>query len=73
MADLGKSVIGPMLVMSSSIIASIPYGYVANYFTYHFLLASYFGGHYVAPRNLTLLLSLQENFTLPFNLPASLA
>ena len=44
----------------------------ANYFNYHPLLASYFGGHSVAPGNLTLLSILHENFTLPFNLPESL-
>ena len=46
---------------------------LANYFTYHFLLASYFRGHSVAPRNLTLLIILHENFTLSFNLPGNLA
>ena len=45
----------------------------ANYFTYHLLLASYFGGYSVAPRNITLLSSLHENFTFPFNLPKILA
>ena len=45
----------------------------ANYFTYHLLLASYFGVHSVAPGNLTLLSSLHENFTFPFNLPEILA
>ena len=38
-------------VMSSSLIASILDWYIANYFTYHFLLASYFGRHSVAPEN----------------------
>ena len=45
---------------------------LANYFTYHFLLASYFLGHSIAPRNITLLIILQENSTLPFNLLARL-
>ena len=45
----------------------------ANYFTYHLLLASYFGGHFVAPGNLTFLSIFHENFTFPFNLPESLA
>ena len=40
-----------LLVMSSSLIASILDWYIANYFTYHFLLASYFGRHFVAPEN----------------------
>ena len=44
-----------------------------NYFTYHLLLASYFGGYSVAPGNITLLSILYENFTLPFNLPEILA
>ena len=38
-------------VMSSSLIASILDWYIANYFTYHFLLASYFGRDSVAPEN----------------------
>ena len=46
---------------------------IANYFTYHFLLASYFGGYSIALGNLTLLSSLNENFTLPFYLLESLA
>ena len=59
--------------MSLSLISSILDGYLANYFTYHFLLASYFGGHSVAPGNITLLSNLHENFTFPFNLPEILA
>ena len=45
---------------------------IGNYFTYHLLLASYIVGHSVAPRNITLLVSLQKNFMLPVNLPESL-
>ena len=68
-----ESVIGLMLVMSLSLIASIPDGYLEKYFTYHFLIDSYFGGHSVALGNLTLLISLQENFTFPFNFLVSMA
>ena len=69
--DWIKLVIGPIWVY-----LSLPLYHTknfANYFTYHLLLASYFGGHFVAPRNLTLLSSLHENFTLPFYLPEILA
>ena len=45
----------------------------ANYFTYHLLLASYFGGNSVAPGNITLISGIHENFTLPFNLLEILA
>ena len=59
--------------MSLSLFASVSDEKLANYFTYHFLLASYFGGNFVAPRNLTFLISSHENFTLSFNLPEILA
>ena len=48
-----KSIAGPMSVMSSSLIASIPNWYLAKYFTYHFLLSSWFGRHSLAPENST--------------------
>ena len=50
MTELVESVTGPMSVMSTSLISSISDECLANYFTYHFLLDSYFGGNYVAPR-----------------------
>ena len=55
-------VTGPMLVMSLYLFASISDEYLANYFTYHFLLASYFGGHSVAHENLILLSQPSEEF-----------
>ena len=59
--------------ISLSLFAFVSDEKLAKYFTYHFLLASYFGGNSVVARNLTLLISLHENFTFPFNLPESLA
>ena len=60
-----------MLVMILSLFAYVSNRELANYFTYHFLIASYFGGNSVAPRNPTLFINIHGNFTLPFNLPES--
>ena len=46
-----ESITGPM---SLSLFTSVSDGELANYFTYHFLLASYFGGHSIAHENITL-------------------
>ena len=64
-------VTGPMLVMNLSLFAYVSNRELAKYFTYHFLIASYFGGNSVAPRNPTLFINIHGNFTLPFNLPES--
>ena len=64
-----ESITGPMLVMSLSLFASLLDGYLANYFTYHFLLASYFGGNFVALGNYTLPIILHGNSPFPFQPP----
>ena len=61
MLTLIESIIGHMSVMSSSLISSIPDGYLSNYFTYHFVLDSYIGGHSVVPENSTVPVILSKS------------
>ena len=58
--------------ISLSLFAFVSDGKIAKYFTYHFLLASYFGGHSVAHENLTLPSWPSEDFLVSYQPPKKL-